>query len=135
MATTNMLAGNFAGLAAIYQSARLPARSSANPTNVNYDYRVGGALVTPADFLQNIANLQLDPRAPVFVRTNRPGRPPASEFRFYLDLKSQRTVETNGFYFPYDEAGVPIGTNVLFFVGDLGMDRRPREAEFAALRQ
>src|ERR1035437_3987159 len=41
----------------------------ANPTNVNYDYLAGpgGGPVVGGDLVQNIANLWLLPRAPVFV--------------------------------------------------------------------
>jgi len=57
--------------------------SIANPANVNYYYG-GGLPLSLADYQQNIANLQIQPRAPVFVVTN--AQTGAMDFRFYLDL-------------------------------------------------
>lgn len=90
------------------------------PTNVNYDHLMGNsAPVTGRDRLRNIANLVLDPRAPVFVSdgTNL-------DFRFYLDLNRNGRFETNGLQPILDENGrtirVGTGTNVLreHLVGD-----------------
>lgn len=90
------------------------------PTNVNYDHLLGNsAPVTGRDRLRNIANLILDPRAPVFVSdgTN-------VDFRFYLDLNRNGRFETNGLQPILDENGRTIragtGTNVLreHLVGD-----------------
>ena len=58
-----------------------------NPTNVNYDYTVTGAALTPGQRLQNLGNLLYDPRPPVFV---------GNEFRFYLDLNQNGRFDTNG---------------------------------------
>lgn len=64
----------------------------ADPTNVNYYYTNGGAL-SPADWLQNIANLEYLPRAPVFVPTNNGA---GYDFRFYLDLNRNGQFEDTG---------------------------------------
>jgi len=118
MATTNMLNGDMAvSRNFINTNGFTPGVSSFD--NVNYDHLANSAApLSPADFLQNLTNLFYDPRPPVYVRTNRPGTPPASEFRFYVDLNRNGQFETNGFFFPFDDAGNPIGTNILFFVGD-----------------
>jgi hypothetical protein len=68
---------------------------SSNPTNVNYDYYVAGGPLSVPDFLQNVANLQLLPRAPVFVPTNNLG---SNEFRFYLDLNRNGKFEDSGLF-------------------------------------
>ncbi len=67
----------------------------ATPTNVNYVYRLGGAPLRTEDWLRNIANLQIAPRAPVFIRTNDDVRAPL-DFRFFLDLNRNGRFETNG---------------------------------------
>ena len=97
-----------------------------SPTNVNY-YYPGGAILNPADFVQNVANLWYQPRAPVMVSSNEPVG------RFYLDLNENGRFDPNGRQtvisddatHPYfDTNGVPQTTfnsaNVLsnFFVGD-----------------
>src|SRR5205814_7785435 len=61
----------------------------AHPTNVNYDYTITGAPLTPAQQLQNIANLLYDPAPPVFVGTN-------AEFRNYLDLNRNGRFDPTG---------------------------------------
>ena len=101
-----------------------------NPTNVNYDRILGTSTpVTGRDRLRNIANLILDPRAPVFISdgTN-------ADFRFYLDLNRNGRFETNGWQPLFDAGGRLIpqgsGTNVLHsaLVGDpewIGVLQRP----------
>ena len=64
-----------------------------NPTNVNYAYPNGNPL-TAGDFEQNVANLFLSPRAPVFIITNQ--QTGAGEFRFYLDLNRNGQFEDSG---------------------------------------
>lgn len=72
---------------------------AANPGvyNVNYNYlnAVGNPpLATAAEWEQNIANLWLLPRVPVFPVTNTlTGQ---RDFRFYLDLNRNGRFETNG---------------------------------------
>ena len=65
----------------------------ASPANVSYTYANGQPVANSDDQLRNLANLQYDPRPPVFVPTNRLG---ANEFRFYLDLNRNGQFETNG---------------------------------------
>ncbi len=71
--------------------------AGANPTNVNYGYRIGGNTPLSAnDARQNLANLLYDARPPVFV-TNR-FFPNSNEFRFYLDLNRNGRYDTNGYW-------------------------------------
>jgi hypothetical protein len=70
------------------------AAGVANSTNVNYDYyNNGSGPVTGNDLIQNIANLYLLPRVPVFVKTN--SSPYGYSFPFYLDLNRNGSFETN----------------------------------------
>jgi hypothetical protein len=70
---------------------------STNVANVNYA-RANGALLdrNSDDFLQNVANLQYDPRAPVFV---------GDEFRYYVDFNRNGRFETNGDVLVQDAQG------------------------------
>jgi len=120
LATTNMLYGDLVvSRNFINTNGFQPGVSDFR--NVSYVY-ANGLPLSQADFLQNLTNLILDPRPPVFIRTNRFGRtaPGAeTEFRFYLDLNRNGQFETNGFFLPYDISfGRTVTTNVLFFVGD-----------------
>lgn len=63
-----------------------------SPANVSYTY-ANGRLLSGIDRLQNLVNLQYDPRPPVYVQTNRNGN---TEFRYYLDLNRNGLAETNG---------------------------------------
>lgn len=61
-----------------------PLVGGANPTNVNYSHRyLSSAPLSAVQFIQNVANLQILPRVPVFIQTNDAG---SNDFRFYLDL-------------------------------------------------
>lgn len=66
-----------------------------SPTNVSYVYSDGRPLSaqTQNDWLQNLANLQYDPRPPVFIPTNSAGN---VDFRYYLDFNRNRRFDTNG---------------------------------------
>ena len=67
----------------------------ASPTNVNYFYRTDGStFFTPNQRNQNIANLFLLPRAPVFVPLNGGA---SYDFRYYLDLNRNGRFDTNGY--------------------------------------
>ncbi|HTX21010.1 MAG TPA: hypothetical protein VMD27_03980 [Candidatus Aquilonibacter sp.] len=79
----------------------------ASPTNVNYDYEIGGTPLTAGDFLQNLANLYYAPRAPVFIPQNG-----TNDFRFYLDLNRNGRFDTNGLVGEFDENGNYLGTGV-----------------------
>jgi hypothetical protein len=63
------------------------------PTNVNYDYRNDGTALNSADLINNIANLYLLPRVPVFVKNPVTGN---TDFRFYLDLNRNGLFDANG---------------------------------------
>lgn len=82
LVSTNMI--NWAG----YDPAAVDWR-----TNINYDYRVGGAPLTAAEQLQNLNNLFFNPRPPVFVTNKFWG---SNEFRFYVDLNRDNVYTTNG---------------------------------------
>jgi hypothetical protein len=72
-------------------------------TNVNYSYPNGNPL-SPADFLQNLANLYYSPRPPVFVPTNVDPKY-ALDFRFYLDLNRNGQDDPNGQQPQFGNAG------------------------------
>jgi hypothetical protein len=120
-----------------YISAAGYTKNNNTVTNVNYNYN-NGAPITGNDALQNLQNLFILPRPPVWV-TNRLGA--SNEFRFFLDLNRNQRFETNGLL-PvmnpkggfYDLTGnridSPIAGNTLsnFFVGDpewIGVLERP----------
>ncbi|HEV2692364.1 MAG TPA: hypothetical protein VG347_05660, partial [Verrucomicrobiae bacterium] len=63
---------------------------SQSPTNVNYDYRSDGQGLNGADFDQNVANLQILPRAPVMISASE------TNGRFYLDLNRNGAFEDTG---------------------------------------
>ena len=100
------------------------ATGSASPTNVNYSFYPNGNPLNAGDYVQNIANLWLLPRAPVFVPTNNGN---GYDFRFYLDLNQNRKFETNGVIQEFDSLGNAIG-NPFLHVGDpewIGVLERP----------
>ena len=67
-------------------------------TNVNYDYQNDPprTKLTPAQAQQNLANLLLSPRVPVFV-TNR-FFVNSNEFRFFVDLNRDGVYTPNGYW-------------------------------------
>jgi hypothetical protein len=75
-----------------------------NPANVNYFYRTDGQPLNGADFLQNVANQQILPRAPVMVSAAEPMG------RYYLDLNRNGVYDTNGVVANIDAAGNLVGT-------------------------
>jgi len=89
------------------------------PTNVNFDFVRGSGLAmsnaSEAIRLQNLANLLINPRAPVYVPEGA-----YLDFRFYLDLNRNRRFETNGLALPLAGTGRPAPgvTNAVWFVGD-----------------
>jgi hypothetical protein len=100
----------------------------ADPRNVNYDFRSDAQPYTTADLEQNIANLFLSPRVPVFITTNQSSG--ATDFRFYLDLNRNGVFDTNGNVPSVDNFGVTNGPPVLE-VGDpewIGVLERPDTA-------
>ncbi|MCZ7639227.1 MAG: hypothetical protein M5U12_26150 [Verrucomicrobia bacterium] len=102
-----------------------------NPTNVNYERTLSGGPMTAdgTPWLRNIANLQYDPRPPVFFSVTNDPRVPL-DFRFYLDLNRNGRFESNGLLPELGFNGQWLGTNGLswrgggelvlsnFFVGD-----------------
>ena len=91
--------------------------------NVNY-YYPNGNFLTGADLAQNIGNLQILPRVPVFPGTN-------GEFRYFLDLNRNGRFDTNGFIAEWvTNASGQLVTNgnFVFEVGDpewVGILERP----------
>ena len=81
--------------------------AGANLTNVSYNYPNGNSIVGN-DLIQNIANLYLLPRAPVFVYNRNTG---TNDFRYYLDLNRNGQFETNNP--PYTTAGDPEWIGIL----------------------
>src|SRR5581483_2665909 len=81
-----------------------PIQSTPDLINVNYDHLLNGNPLGVGDRIANIANLQILPRPPVYVTTNKnPVFPP--DFRFYLDLNRNGAFDTNGFGTNYDLVG------------------------------
>jgi hypothetical protein len=115
--------------------------STPNPTNVNYDYRADGRPFTDADRFQNIANLQFNPRAPVYVdnSTVDPGAAgyrPSQDFRFYWDFNRNGLFEPNGWLGVTNHLGLPTG-EIGLFVGDpefIGVLERPEYPHSASNR-
>ncbi len=112
-------------------------------TNVNFEFRADGQPYTANDAVQNLLNLFISPRPPVWV-TNRLAPPNGSnEFRFYLDLNRNGRYDPSGLWpvispdpnSPYYDlqgnlmpAIVPGNTLSNFFVGDpewIGILERP----------
>ena len=89
-------------------------RGNRSLTNVGYTYANGATLNSANDLQQNLNNLLILPRAPVFVSTTN--RSVYSDFRYYLDLNRNGVYDTNGFAAWRDTNGVIRGTN--FFTGD-----------------
>src|SRR6478609_6825262 len=85
-------------------------------TNVNYDYRDGGGALTPAQLLQNLANLYYDPRPPVYI-TNRTVAN-SNEFRYFLDLNRNGRGDRTGYQPMTNDLGQVIvsPTNVNLFL-------------------
>ncbi len=119
-----------------------------NLTNINFEYTINGAALTPAQQQANLANLLFNPRPPVFVTNHLAGTAGSNEFRFYLDLNRDGRYTPNGLLVVTNQAGNfynPNGTeraryrfepndwlqtNVLqqFFTGDpefIGVLQRP----------
>ena len=89
-----------------------------SPTNVNYDFKFGGTTNWNVnDWERNIANLMIDPRAPVFVTNRFRG---GLDFRYYLDLNRNGFFEPTGWSVETNALGLPVlGTNgqpILHFV-------------------
>lgn len=105
-------------------------------TNVNYDYMAGGPNPPAgAEWLRNIANLQLDPRPPVFANPGATNQ----EFRFYLDLNRNGRFEPTGYYPQVDQNGRLLGDagDLSYLSGDphwIGVLPRPSEPHSATNR-
>src|SRR6266567_8392821 len=113
-------------------------------TNVNYGWQRNGAPLTANNALQNLANLLLNARPPVFI-TNR-FFANSNDFRFYLDLNRNGRYDTNGVWPEINSSGFPVTytstngttvTNYLHFVGDpewIGVLERPDRPHSATNR-
>lgn len=102
--------------------------ASANPTNVNYANTINSG--SPSDLAQNIANLQILPRAPVLLSSNEPLG------RYYLDLNRNGAFDPNGWQPQFADIangiyltnGASVGIITNFMVGDpewIGVLERP----------
>ncbi|MGE3311425.1 MAG: hypothetical protein AB7O66_15770 [Limisphaerales bacterium] len=100
------------------------AVGNTNIANVSYLYPNGDPL-TGDDLLAMYRNLQVDPRAPVFLETNAVSG--AQEHRYFLDFNRNGLFETNGIQVEVDDNGRSLlFTN--FHIGDpewIGVLRRP----------
>lgn len=90
-----------------------------SPLNVNYQVNNAGAPLTIDQQRQNLTNLLLNPRPPVFITNIANG---SNEFRYYLDLNRNGRFEptgwlvvTDSFNNPITIGGIPV---VNYFVGD-----------------
>ena len=99
--TPMLTSGNFASAGLLVSTnlvspvgfTRVDPVAYANPTNVAYTY-ANGAPLTLVDSLQNLNNLLINPRPPVFIVTNR--FTGLSDFRYYLDLNRNGLFEPTG---------------------------------------
>ncbi len=73
-----------------------------NVTNVSYTYP-NGAVLSPDDQVQNIANLLYDPRVPVYVQTNTGST--NLDFRYWVDYNRNGRFESNGYVAVTDDLG------------------------------
>ncbi len=90
--------------------ANQSATSLPDPDNVSYVDK-SGAPLNEANRLRMLANMQYDPRVPVFVETNANG---AKDFRYTLDFDRNGLVETNGIVPILDATGKQItGKNAI----------------------
>lgn len=110
--------------------------NDASIQNVNYQDKNGNFLSrNSSDFYRNVANLQLDPRPPVYITDPNTGR---TDFNYYLDLNRNGAYETNGTVIVsarngqrYDPSGRPTSTAPFLaerFTGDpewIGVLERP----------
>lgn len=126
LATGNLLSYEYL-VSTNYQNPLGFFPGNTNIANVNFRYPDGSA-VTGDDLLQVYRNLQVDPRAPVFITTN--AFTGAQDFRFFLDFNRNGLYETNGIQIEIGTDGLSLGfTN--FHVGDpewIGVLRRPEQA-------
>ena len=103
-----------------------PAGNGVSATNVNYDYTADNSVYSVADIEQNIANLWLLPRAPVYVFNPAKN---ATDFRFYLDLNRNGQFEANGIVSNVENTLTgPVTNGVISEVGDpewIGVLERP----------
>ncbi len=87
-----------------------------SPTNVNYTYANGFALNPGGDALQNLANLEYDPRPPVFVTNYLQG---GYDFRYYLDLNRNGAFDPSGWVGVTNDLGREVpNTGFTYQIGD-----------------
>jgi hypothetical protein len=129
--TAPAAAGNFGLLVSTnYYNSYGFVPGISNPTNVNY-FDNNGNLLTGDNLIQNIANLYLSPRAPVFIVTNQATG--SNDFRFYLDLNENGRFDANGWVAERDNTGQTNG-NYLLETGDpewIGVLARPDQPHSA----
>jgi hypothetical protein len=77
-----------------------------SPTNVSYVGR-NGAFLAGRDALQNLANLEFNPRPPVFITNRLSG---SNDFRYYLDLNRNGIFEPSGWVGQTNTSGLGILT-------------------------
>jgi hypothetical protein len=102
-----------------------------SPINVNYDFdsATKGPLTAP-ELLQNLTNLMIDPRPPVFITNRSLGK---MDFRYYLDLNRDGRFEPTGLIDTNGQPFLPGNTlnalsNYFYAAGDpqwIGILERP----------
>jgi hypothetical protein len=115
----------------------ISAAADSSPTNVSYT-DPGGFFLSGNNMLRMLNNLQILPRAPVFVTTNKLLPP---DFRYYVDLNRNGVYDTNGFGTNY-YGGLPVlDTNsnpvTTTFVGDpewVGILEKPEQPHSSSNR-
>jgi hypothetical protein len=128
VSTANMSAGDLAVSRNFLTNGFVPGLNPNNlqpiKENVSYVY-LDGSPIKASDLPEMVANLLIDPRPPIFVKT---GTPPTNDFRFYLDLNRNGRFDANGLFRPVDVNGKLLGANTNWFVGDpewIGILARP----------
>ncbi len=125
LASSNLLSYDFLVSTNFINNAGFDVGNT-NIANVSFVYP-NGSPVSGDDLLALYRNLQVDPRAPVYVVTNAVSG--AQENRFFLDFNRNGLIETNGIQFEVDDSGRSLGiTN--FHVGDpewIGVLRLPSQ--------
>ncbi len=117
-ATARMLSATNGYSFAMFVSTNIdqPFLPNGSPINIatNSYFDPNGQLLPLARFLQNLTNLQILPRAPVFIKTTVNGIP-TNEFRFYLDLNRNRRFDPSG-SITFQDINLNLFTN--FVTGD-----------------
>jgi hypothetical protein len=118
LVTTNPFAP-FYRVSTNYQSYYF-TNGASSPLNVNYEVNNSGAPLTLDQQHQNLTNLLINPRPPVFITNMAYAN--SNEFRFYLDLNRNGKFEPSGWLGVTNSQGLQISIGgipvVNYFIGD-----------------